>query len=88
LAVADAQKACELNNWELASDIDTLAAAYAEAGDFDSAIRYQQEAISKRRSLPQQASKTLDKLKYDEQLHKKVTAKLAEEVDKSLARFG
>jgi len=86
-AVGDAKKACELNNWELASHIDTLAAAYAEADDFDSAIRYQQGAIAKRASLPQEASKTLDKLKYNQELHKKATASLTEEVNKSLARF-
>ena len=26
--------------------IDTLAAAYAEAGDFDSAVRYEEQAMS------------------------------------------
>jgi len=88
LAVADARRACDLNDWELASHIDTLAAAYAEAGNFDSAIRYQEEAMSKRKSLPQEAAKTLDKLRYDEQLHKRVTAKLAEDVNKSLAQMG
>jgi tetratricopeptide (TPR) repeat protein len=59
LAVADARKACELNDWELASDIDTLAAAYAEAGNFSSAIRYEEQATAACRALPQQASKTL-----------------------------
>jgi hypothetical protein len=72
----------------LASHIDTLAAAYAEAGNFDSGIRYQEEAMSKRKSLPQKAAKTLDKLRYDKQLHKRATAKLAEDVNKSLAQMG
>jgi tetratricopeptide (TPR) repeat protein len=88
LGVADASKACQLNDWELASHIDTLAAAYAEAGQFNSAIRYQEEAMSKRKSLPQEAAKSLDKLRYDDQLHKRVTAKLAEDVNKSLAQMG
>lgn len=88
LAVADARKACELGYWELSSYIDTLASAYAEAGDFDSAIRYQEQAISIRSSLPQQASKTLAKLKYDKELHKRVSDKLADDVKKSLAGFG
>ena len=45
LAVADARKACELNQWTFASYIDTLAAAYAEAGQFDKAVAVQKEAI-------------------------------------------
>jgi hypothetical protein len=52
LAIADAKKACELEKWEIAGHIDTLAAAYAEAGDFDSAIRYEDQAISPAGSEP------------------------------------
>jgi tetratricopeptide (TPR) repeat protein len=88
LAVADARRACDLDVWELASHIDTLAAAYAEAGDFASAIRYQEEAISKAKALPQKASKMLDKLRYDQGLHKRVSDKLAGDVQKSLGEFG
>lgn len=45
-AVADAKTACANMNWRDSNCVDTLAAAYAETGDFDSAIRFEQQAIS------------------------------------------
>ena len=52
-AVKDAIVACKLTNWKYPNTLDTLAAAYAEAGDFDSATRYEQQALAAnaRRSL-------------------------------------
>jgi Tfp pilus assembly protein PilF len=38
--------ACELSRWESADVVDTLAAAYAEVGDFDTAVKYEAQAIN------------------------------------------
>lgn len=49
-AVADGKRACDMVKWKYADYIDTLAAACAESGDFDSAVRYEQQAIDLNRS--------------------------------------
>lgn len=44
-AVEHAQAACELSGWSDPGSLDTLAAAYAEAGDFAAAVERQQQAV-------------------------------------------
>jgi tetratricopeptide (TPR) repeat protein len=44
-AVEDATKACELTEWKDWLFLNGLASAYAERGDFDSAIRWQTKAM-------------------------------------------
>ena len=45
-ALEKSLRACELSNWESSDIVDTLAAAYAEVGNFDRAVKYQMQAIS------------------------------------------
>ncbi len=45
-AVKDARAACSMLAWKDENTIDTLAAACAEVGDFDSAVRYASQALS------------------------------------------
>jgi hypothetical protein len=45
-AVKGAKVACSISEWKDENTIDTLAAAYAETGDFDSAVRYAAQALA------------------------------------------
>jgi tetratricopeptide (TPR) repeat protein len=44
-AVISSTEACNMTGWSNSNSINTVAAAYAEAGDFNSAVNYQNKAI-------------------------------------------
>jgi tetratricopeptide (TPR) repeat protein len=44
-ALVNAKKACDLAAWKNAQSLETLAAAYAETGDFKQAVAWEQKAI-------------------------------------------
>jgi tetratricopeptide (TPR) repeat protein len=44
-AIEDATKACDMSEWQNPLYLSGLAMAYAEAGDFDQAVKYQQKVL-------------------------------------------
>ena len=66
-AVQFAQKGCELSKWQSWNANGTLAAAYAEVGNFDQAIKYVKQAMATGALNEQQARKEEERLKLYEQ---------------------
>lgn len=81
-AVADAKRACDMSKWKYADYIDTLAAACAESGDFDSAVRYEQRAIDLNRSGKDETIQKTGDPGGD-----KLAAKMAEYAQQSLPEY-
>ena len=54
-AIELATKACEITEWEDSNFLDTLAAAYAEAGKFDEAVKWETKAIEHPEAFDQAA---------------------------------
>jgi tetratricopeptide (TPR) repeat protein len=45
-AIESARRACVRSGWRRAADLEALAAAYAEAGQFPKAVKYQRKALA------------------------------------------
>jgi tetratricopeptide (TPR) repeat protein len=60
-AVGEATRACELTGWRDPDCLDTLAAAYAETGDYATAIQWQTRAIGLlRQNVPSTLQRAMD----------------------------
>src|SRR5256885_5746762 len=70
-AVKDAKAACSMMQWKDEDMIDTLAAAYAETGDFDSAVRYAAQALAVTGISPEDARVFREQLAWF-QHHKRI----------------
>jgi tetratricopeptide (TPR) repeat protein len=66
-AVKDAKAACSMMAWKDEDMIDTLAAAYAETGDFDSAARYAAQALAVKGISPEDAKAFREHLAWFQQ---------------------
>jgi TonB family protein len=56
-ALSTAAKGCELSHWKNSDLIDVLATAYAEAGDFAQAVRYEKQALNDASIAPKEREK-------------------------------
>jgi len=61
-AVSSAKKACEMSHWMDSGNIDTLAAAYAEVGDFEQATKYEQQSLNDPSLAPKARKKREERL--------------------------
>jgi|SRR5579883_102155 len=62
-AVELATKACELTKWKKGDHLDTLAAAYAETGNFAKAVEYEKEALADKEFADENGEAARERLK-------------------------
>ena len=74
-AVKDAKAACSIMRWKDEDMIDTLAAAYAETGDFDSAVQYVSQALAVKGISPESAKAFREHLAWFQQRKRVPTSK-------------
>jgi tetratricopeptide (TPR) repeat protein len=74
-AVKDAKAACSIMQWKDEDTIDTLAAAYAEAGEFDSAVQYVSQALAMKGVSPESAKVFREHLQWFQQRKRVPTSK-------------
>jgi tetratricopeptide (TPR) repeat protein len=61
-AIRMSMRACELTKWKKPGDIFALAAAYAETGDFDKAVKYQTQGMKMKSAYGPVDKKTRERL--------------------------
>jgi tetratricopeptide (TPR) repeat protein len=66
-AMEYAKKGCELAKWQSPGGLDALAVAYAEVGDFQKAVQWQEKALTSAQSYP---ASEQDKMRARLQLYK------------------
>ena len=66
-AVSAGKRACELAKWRRSDAIDTLATAYAEAGDFDQAVKYEKQSLNDSSLAPKERQEREKRLALFEQ---------------------
>ena len=57
-----AKRACELTDWKVANYLRTLAAACAEDGQFDEAVKWEEKALADQPPKPAQAEEARQRL--------------------------
>jgi tetratricopeptide (TPR) repeat protein len=68
-AVQAATKACELTDWKVALHIHRLAAAYAESGDWEKAVSYEEQAITVGAATPEEHNRMVINLSLYKSQH-------------------